>query len=147
MTVDVITGLYHKHAPALREVRREQRRLYAVRGDTRLERFAVYRWWSAALGALGLPAHYRRRLKPQLDDIEAEITYLLVRELTRPTVVEIAPDRGWSTTWLLAALRDNAGGGGGGGGAISIPTTSSITAREACPGRWRPGAGPSSGVT
>lgn len=110
MTVDFVTALYHKHAPALREVRREQRRLYAVRGDTRLERFAPYRWCSAALGALGLPAHYRRRLKPQLDDIEAEIAYLLVRELARPAVVEIAPDRGWSTTWLLAALRDNGAG-------------------------------------
>jgi predicted O-methyltransferase YrrM len=110
VTADLVTGLYHKHAPALREVRREQRRLYRLRGDTRLERFAPYRWWSAALGALGLPAHYRRRLKPQLDDIEAEIVYLLVRELARPAVVEIAPDRGWSTTWLLAALRDNGAG-------------------------------------
>lgn len=57
-----------------------------------------------------MPADYHRLLKPQLDDIEAEATYLLVREFRPRTVVEIAPDGGWSTTWLLAALRDNGSG-------------------------------------
>jgi predicted O-methyltransferase YrrM len=59
------------------------------------------------LEALGMPAEYHRLLKPQFDDIEAETTYLLLREFRPNTVVEVAPDGGWSTTWLLAALRDN----------------------------------------
>jgi len=47
---------------------------------------------------------------PQLDDLEAEITYLLVRELRPAQVVEIGTFYGWSTTWLLSALRDNGAG-------------------------------------
>ena len=52
----------------------------------------------------------RRRLpgiRAQLDDVEAELTYLRLRELRPSTVVEIGTFHGWSTTWLLSALRDN----------------------------------------
>jgi hypothetical protein len=52
----------------------------------------------------------RRRLpgiRAQLDDVEAELTYLRLRELRPSTVVEIGTFHGWSTTWLLTALRDN----------------------------------------
>ena len=55
----------------------------------------------------------RRRLpgiRAQLDDIEAELTYLRLRELRPETVVEIGTFHGWSTTWLLSALRDNGSG-------------------------------------
>ncbi|MBI4419221.1 MAG: hypothetical protein HY560_00185, partial [Gemmatimonadetes bacterium] len=76
MSPEFLVGLYRKHAPALTRVREQQRRLYARRGDAHLERYAPYRVLSAALGAVGLPAHYKRRLKPQLDDIESEVTYL-----------------------------------------------------------------------
>jgi len=65
---------------------------------------------AAALRRAGLPAHYRRRFKPKLDDIEAELTYLFVRSLRPAVVLEIAPYYGWSTTWLLQALRDNGSG-------------------------------------
>jgi predicted O-methyltransferase YrrM len=91
-------------------VRATQRQLYAQRSDARLERFAPYRWAAAALRRLGLPAHYKRRFRPKFDDIEAEITYLLVRNLRPRVVLEVAPYYGWSTTWLLQALRDNASG-------------------------------------
>jgi hypothetical protein len=46
-------------------------------------------------------------IRAQLDDIEAELTYLRLRELRPATVVEIGTFHGWSTTWLLTALRDN----------------------------------------
>nr|WP_232327853.1 class I SAM-dependent methyltransferase [Kibdelosporangium sp. MJ126-NF4]CEL14139.1 hypothetical protein [Kibdelosporangium sp. MJ126-NF4]CTQ88506.1 hypothetical protein [Kibdelosporangium sp. MJ126-NF4] len=46
-------------------------------------------------------------MKAQLDDIEAELTYLRLRETTPETVVEIGSLHGWSTTWILRALRDN----------------------------------------
>ncbi|MCX4706925.1 class I SAM-dependent methyltransferase [Streptomyces sp. NBC_01373] len=49
-------------------------------------------------------------MKAQLDDIEAEITYLLLREARPETVVEIGTYHGWSTTWILRALRDNGTG-------------------------------------
>lgn len=108
--VDLVSHLYRKHADALRRVRGEQQRLYASRGNLHLERVASCLGVRSMLDMLGLPAEYHRLLKPQLDDIEAEATYLLLRELRPQTVVEIAPDGGWSTTWLLAALRDNGSG-------------------------------------
>ena len=107
LDVELLTRLYHKHAPALRRVRNEQERLYASRGNLHLERVASCLRLRSMLELLGIPAEYHRLLKPQLDDIEAEATYLLLREFRPQTVVEIAPDGGWSTTWLLAALRDN----------------------------------------
>lgn len=108
--VELVASLYRKHAPALRRVRSEQQRLYATRGNLHLERVASCLHVRSMLDMLGLPAQYHRLLKPQFDDIEAEATYLLLREFKPQTVVEIAPDGGWSTTWLLAALRDNGSG-------------------------------------
>ena len=46
-------------------------------------------------------------MKPQLCDIEAELTYLLIREFKPESIVECAPCGGWSTTWLLNGLKDN----------------------------------------
>lgn len=108
--VDLIAALYRKHATALRRVRDAQRDLYASRGNLHLERIASCLQLRSVLDVLGMPAEYHRLLKPQLDDIEAETTYLLLREFEPRTVVEIAPDGGWSTSWLLAALRDNGHG-------------------------------------
>ena len=88
-------------------MRATQRQLYAQRSDARLERFAPYRWISKALRTAGLPAHYKRRFRPKFDDIEGEITYLLVRAFRPRVVLEVAPYYGWSTTWLLQALHDN----------------------------------------
>lgn len=47
---------------------------------------------------------------PQLDDVEAELTYLLLRHHRPSHVVEIGTFWGWSTTWILSALRDNGHG-------------------------------------
>lgn len=52
----------------------------------------------------------RRRFRPKFDDVEAELTYLLVRTLRPAVVLEIAPYYGWSTTWLLQALKGNGAG-------------------------------------
>ncbi|GHJ40864.1 class I SAM-dependent methyltransferase [Streptomyces sp. TS71-3] len=51
-----------------------------------------------------------KAMKPQLDDYEAEITYLLLREQRPEAVVEIGTFHGWSTRWILSALRDNGTG-------------------------------------
>ena len=105
-----IVELYGRFAPALRRVRRNQCRLYGSRGNLYLERVASCFKLRSVLERLGMPPGYHRLLKPQLDDLEAEVTYLLLRELRPQTVVEISPDGGWSTTWLLSALKDNGSG-------------------------------------
>jgi predicted O-methyltransferase YrrM len=79
--VDLAVALYHRYAEPLRLAREAQRELLATTD-----------------------------LRPKLDDIEAELTYLLVRELKPASVVEIGTFHGWSTTWLLRALRDNGTG-------------------------------------
>ncbi len=46
-------------------------------------------------------------MTPQLDDLEAEITYLLLRDTRPARVMELGTFHGWSTSWILSALRDN----------------------------------------
>jgi predicted O-methyltransferase YrrM len=75
-----VTALYEKYADDLIAARTAQRALLAPGGP---------------------------RLNPKLDDVEAEITYLLVRHHRPRVVSEIGTFHGWSTTWLLRALRDN----------------------------------------
>ena len=53
----------------------------------------------------------RHMLFPALDDIEAEVTYLLLRARRPNVVFEMSPNAGWSTSWILNALRDNDNGG------------------------------------
>lgn len=106
----MITDLYLKYADDLRRVRGSQRALYEKRGNLQLERVASSLRLREWLPSLGVPPGFERMLKPQLDDLEAEVSYLLLRELRPRTVVEISPDGGWSTTWLLSALRDNGWG-------------------------------------
>lgn len=71
----------------------------------------LYRKYADDLAAVR-DAQRRRQhgIRAQLDDIEAELTYLRLRALRPATVVEIGAFHGWSTTWLLSALRDNAFG-------------------------------------
>lgn len=51
-----------------------------------------------------------RTLRPRLDDMEAELSYLRLRALKPSTVVQIGCHDGWTAAWLLRALRDNGGG-------------------------------------
>jgi predicted O-methyltransferase YrrM len=78
LTLDFVCELYLRHADDLRTARDEQR---------------------ALLRASGMVA--------QLDDVEAEISYLLLRAYRPALVVEIGSLHGWSTSWQLRALRDN----------------------------------------
>ncbi|GES28500.1 class I SAM-dependent methyltransferase [Streptomyces angustmyceticus] len=83
ITVDHIGTLYVKYQDDLRAVRDAQRTFLRDRGRT---------------------------MKAQLDDYEAEMTYLLLRDLRPEVVVEIGTFHGWSTMWILSALRDNGAG-------------------------------------
>ncbi|WP_020660406.1 class I SAM-dependent methyltransferase [Amycolatopsis benzoatilytica] len=82
VTVELVSALYREHAGALRTAKQAQL------------------------------AHRRAHpsMKTQLDDIEAEITYLLLRHLRPEKVVEIGSLHGWSTSWILRALADNGTG-------------------------------------
>jgi len=50
------------------------------------------------------------RVIPQLDDVEAELTYLALRDHRPSSVMELGTFQGWSTTWILRALADNGHG-------------------------------------
>jgi hypothetical protein len=104
LSIDGVIALYGRYAHDLQRVRSYQRAFYAQRGHGWLERhFKAFR----QLRTHGIHLLERNRMAPALDDVEAEITYLLLREFTPRTVVEISPRGGWSTSWLLHALRDN----------------------------------------
>jgi len=81
--LDLIVDLYHKYADPLTQAREAQRQLLTS---------------------------FTGPVKAQLDDIEAEITYLLLRDTQPRTVVEIGALHGWSTSWILRALADNGSG-------------------------------------
>jgi predicted O-methyltransferase YrrM len=104
---DELTALYERHAGDLRRVRAEQGELYRERGYSRWERLFAYRWMRTTARRAGIDWERRRWMNPMLDDVEAELTYLLIRDRRPESVVEISPFRGWSTTWILRALRDN----------------------------------------
>jgi predicted O-methyltransferase YrrM len=82
LTLQYISDLYVEYQDDLRAARKEQRELRTTSPG----------------------------MKAQLDDLEAEITYLLIRDSRPATVVEIGSLHGWSTTWILRALRDNRAG-------------------------------------
>jgi predicted O-methyltransferase YrrM len=76
--------LYETYHSELREVKKKQQEFYARKDK------------------IGLV--------PQLGDLEAEITYLRIRQCKPASVVEISPASGWSTSWILHALKDNGAG-------------------------------------
>jgi len=118
-----IVGLYNKYIDDLNNVREYQTKLYSRKGYSRVireypeprpyEKYHLFR--TLAYFALEYTRGFERsvlgrRLKPQFDDIEREVTYLLIREYRPSTVVEISPGGGWSTSWILNAIRDNGRG-------------------------------------
>jgi hypothetical protein len=73
---------------------------------------ALYREYAGDLAEVGKQQReyaesMGSRMRPQLDDLEAEITYLLLRAVQPGVVVELGTFHGWSTSWILSALRDN----------------------------------------
>lgn len=79
---ELVSRLYAEHRGELDEARRAQRTLLASKPS----------------------------MRAQLDDVEAEITYLLLRHVRPEVVTELGALDGWSTSWMLRALHDNGGG-------------------------------------
>ena len=76
---------------------------------------SLYREYAGDLAAVGKQQRsyaeaMGSRMTPQLDDLEAEITYLLLRASQPAVVMELGTFHGWSTSWILSALRDNGTG-------------------------------------
>ncbi len=107
---DYILDLYTRFLDELKEVRDSQKRIYSSYSESlqRLRKHYVSRL---------VPPKYLARtivrscqmvlLDPHFDDVEAEITYLLIRASRPKTLVEISPSGGWSTSWILNGIRDN----------------------------------------
>ncbi len=100
-------ALYDTYADDLRRVRAAQQEYYQKSGYWAEKAPSFPRRLSMGLRRAGSYLQRGALLKPQLDDIEAELTYLRLRDRKPETVVEISPCGGWSTTWILSALRDN----------------------------------------
>lgn len=102
-----IQGLYRKYAADLKRVRQEQLEFYRQSGEVSSRSEPLPVKLSAISNRVKAYLSRGALLKPQLDDLEAEITYLRLREYKPQTVVEISPCGGWSSTWILQALKDN----------------------------------------
>jgi predicted O-methyltransferase YrrM len=111
LTLGFVLGLYEKYFEDLKRTRESQRELYQRwTRSARMERSVFWRGAQYFARTLNIPGSAFFSLRPQLDDIESEITYMLVREARPATVVEISPSAGWSSSWLLRALKDNGSG-------------------------------------
>lgn len=109
INIDFILYLYDKYISDLITVRKLERKLLSKAIDYRFQEYQMYRMLRTLLKQLGV-VQIGAKLTPRFDDIEAEITYLLIREFKPQTVVEISPADGWSTSWILNALKDNGSG-------------------------------------
>lgn len=98
ITTEYVLGLYRQYISDLKAVRRQQYWFHRRHDNVLVRRLRKLRL-------------RRYMLFPALDDLEAEITYLLIRAQRPKVIVEMSPNAGWSTTWILSALRDNADGG------------------------------------
>ncbi len=117
LDVETIEMLYRKYHADLIRVREAQRARYERMVDPWGLRPVFIRGLGpasraveAAILRLGLGRFRRPLMLPAIDDIEAEITYMLVRETRPSSVVEISSGSGWSTSWILEALESNGAG-------------------------------------
>ncbi len=134
LNLDFILNLYKKYSSDLKEIRRYQRELLSKKGKSRFEKFILFRGIRYLSRKLGLSNSLLMNINPQLDDLESEITYLLIREFKPKNIVEISPCGGWSTTWILNALKDN-----GFGRLYSydlVDDSTKVIPKELSKGRW-----------
>ncbi len=108
--LNYVQSLYKKYGAQLRNVKDAQKDFHVSSGYWTNKNPTALQKISVSLNRAGSYLKRGALLKPQLDDIEAEITYLRLREAKPETVVEISPCGGWSTTWILRALKDNGKG-------------------------------------
>ncbi|MBX3462941.1 MAG: class I SAM-dependent methyltransferase [Planctomycetes bacterium] len=130
-----ILELYRRFADDLRSTKARLRKLYRSRCIPWRNRSLLHKLAARAVqpfaGAVGL----QPRMLAQSDDETCEILYLLLRAEQPERVLEISPFHGWSTCWILSALRDN-----GRGKLVShdlIDAASKNVPPELADGRWQ----------
>ena len=99
ISTEYVLSLYRQYSKDLRLVRRQQYWFQFWHDNMLVRRLhkKVYKPFG-----LNLP-----KLNPMLHELEGELTYLLVRDRKPKLILEVSPNTGWSTTWILRALRDN----------------------------------------
>ncbi len=128
---DCVLTLYTRHSDALKKARESQLQLYGSYSQSlkRLRRHYISRLLprkfldsspqkflpqklvpQKILARTVISSCQMALLDPHIDDIEAEILYLLIRAFRPKTLVEISPLGGWSTSWMLNAIKDNSCG-------------------------------------
>jgi predicted O-methyltransferase YrrM len=110
LTVEHVLELYTRFREDLRRARERLRLIYRTRCVPWRERSLLHKVVARLLQPIAGPVGLHPRMLAQTDDEACEILYLLLREERPETVVEISPFHGWSTCWLLTALRDNGRG-------------------------------------
>lgn len=118
LDISGILQLYEKYAVDLRSVRKEQALLYRSKARSKLEDrvkavlpFTQGSWlWGILRESQNRLFGTGRYMNPAFDDLDCEVTYLLIREARPQVVVEVSPAGGWSTSWLLHGVNDNATG-------------------------------------
>jgi hypothetical protein len=105
LDLEFILSLYEKYEKDLKKVRQQLKFVYVTKGYPFYRSLPGYKLLKNVFKKS--PNYY---LNPQLDDIEAEITYLLIRETKPQNIVEFSPCGGWSSMWILHALKDNGSG-------------------------------------
>jgi predicted O-methyltransferase YrrM len=119
LDLETVSQLYTRYAVDLNRVREEEARFYRRWMASRpfLGRGRSYSWIPKPVRHLVASTYFRIRtarewtdLSPSFGDVQSELVYLFVRTLEPSVVVEISPAGGWSTSWILSALRDNGHG-------------------------------------
>lgn len=105
-----ILDLYRRFADDLRAVRRRLGRLYRARCVAWRDRSLLHKVLARAVEPLAGRVGTQPRMLAQSDDEWCEVLYLMLRAEVPERVLEISPFHGWSTCWILAALRDNGRG-------------------------------------
>ncbi|MBS1663177.1 MAG: class I SAM-dependent methyltransferase [Bacteroidetes bacterium] len=72
--------------------------------------YTKYRYEIQGMHAIQKQRISQLDFKPHFDDMESELLYMLVREFAPSFSIEFSPYFGYSTTWILAALRKNNNG-------------------------------------
>lgn len=105
-----VLDLYREHGAALRAARQRMRRIYRSRCVPWRNRSLLHKILARSVQPFAGPVGLEPRMLAQSDDEDCEILYLLLRAEKPERVVEISPFHGWSTCWILTALRDNGRG-------------------------------------
>ncbi len=107
-----LINLYDKYHADLADVKKQQKQQYKrynikSYNKNRLLNRLIHFHRSFRVNAVTNSGAIEKTYPPSFDDLEAEITYLLVREAKPQNMIEFSPASGWSTSWILSALRDN----------------------------------------